>query len=154
MKKSVNLTKIALTLIIIYSGLFLTGHYQIRKSVNELVLDYDSFRIDNITLSSTEMNMTLTYMIKNPSKIPLTISVNGKIMHGNFSIAPLIIRELVLPSENSRIIEIKFSLNKTILDIIEEPQIETHYKIVGTMVVRGSYFRIINVVTDMDLSEL
>ncbi len=148
--------KVVIGLIIILvalGGVYYLGQQEIRKSIAEIEIEFSDFRVDRLSLFPPEIDITLTYMVYNPSEIPLTVSMDGMIYYGETPVAPLTMMEQTIPPEGYGEIEAQISFNGTLLQAIGDPQNQGEYQLRGSLTVVGKYLNLIPVEVTEDLSK-
>jgi len=148
MDKNENKVMIVISIIfIIITGIFHRGIIKTRESITDITFKFTDLRITK--LDTTGINTTLIYNLQNPSKIPLSVSIQGFIYYDNNLLAPILIVERNIPANSSNTIEAHIYINKTQLHVIEDPQNKRMYQTRGSITIVGRYLSIIKVeITD------
>jgi hypothetical protein len=149
--------KIIITFIVfggLFLGLYLLGQQQVKESVDSLEMEFSDFKVDKLSIIPPEIDLTLTYKIKNPGDMSLKVSIDGEIYYGSTKITPLKVVERIIPAKGSGEIDVQISLNGTLLEAIGDPQNEKKYRLEGILIVRSQYLGLIPVSVTFDLTEL
>jgi hypothetical protein len=141
-------------IIIIFTGIYITGQNKVKESLNLLEIEYSSFKIDSLSLIPPRVDLTLTYTVVNPSDIPLSIKVDGEILYGDIAVSPIHIDERVIPALGDGELDMQISLNGTLLQVIGELENEEGYRLMGVLSATGRYLGLIPVKVNLDLQDI
>ena len=142
-----------IVILVALGGVYYIGQQGIRKSIAEIEIEFSDFSVDRVSLFPPEMDITLKYMVYNPSEIPLTVSMDGVIYYGETSVAPVTMMEQTIPPEDYGEIEAQIYFNGTLLQAIGDPQNREEYQLRGSLTVVGKYLNLIPVTVTDDISK-
>jgi hypothetical protein len=139
---------------ILFGGFYYIGQQHVKESVDLLELEFSDFRLDSFSLLPPQIDITLIYTVTNPSELPLEISMNGAVYYGDVQVTPVNMNRRLIPALGSEIVEVMFSLNGTLLQVIGDPENEGNYSLEGTLSVTGQYFGLLPISVELDLANM
>lgn len=141
-------------LLVILGSVYYIGQKQVEDAVQTLGLEFSEFDLTRLSIIPPEIDITLTYTVTNPSDLPLEISVNGLLYHGDTVISPVRVDERLIPARGAGEIEVAITLNRTLLEAIGNPENSGSYRLDGRLTATGLYLGALPVSVELNLSEI
>jgi len=144
---------IALTLIVVISaGTYVYVQGQLSDAVDALTVEYSGLEVEGMRLFPPEVNLTLTYEVRNTADMGFDVSIDGQLYYGDTLVSPLKVEAQHLEAKGSSPIEVELTLNGSLLQALGGYGDETEYRVEGTLTATHSFMGLLPVSVTKSLS--
>jgi len=145
---------IALAVVIVVAGgsyLYVQG--QLSDAVDSVTIEYSGLEVTGFSILPFEVNLTLTYEVRNPSGMDFTVSVDGSLLFGETLVSPVQVSPQQVGAQGSSLVEVDVSLTGSILQTIGDYEDGDRYRLEGTLTATHRLVGLVPVTVSRPLSE-
>ena len=145
---------IALAVIaVVAGGSYLYVQGQLSEAVDGLTVEYHGLEVTGFRVLPFEVNLTITYEVRNPSDLDFAMSVEGGIFFGDTLLSPVHGSQQLVGAGGSSLVEVDVSLTGGILQAIGDYEDGDQYRLEGTLTATYRLVGLVPVTVTRDLSE-
>ena len=125
---------IALVVVAVISGgtyLYVRG--QLSDAVDGLTVEFSDLTVKGFSLFPPEVNLTLTYAVRNTSGMDFDVSIDGRLYYGETLLTPLIVEEQHVDAMGSSPVDVDVTLSGSLLQALGGYSDEAKYRVEGTL---------------------
>jgi hypothetical protein len=144
---------VALAVVAIISGgsyLYVRG--QLSDAVDNLTMELSDLTVKGLSLIPPEVNLTLTYEVRNTSGMDFSVSIDGRLYYGETLLTPLIVEEQHVDAMGSSPVDVDVTLSSSLLQALGDYSDEAKYRVEGTLTVTHMFMGLVPVSVTKSLS--
>ncbi|HEX9914027.1 MAG TPA: LEA type 2 family protein [Candidatus Bathyarchaeia archaeon] len=144
---------IALAVVAVISGgsyLYIRG--QLSDAVDNLTVELSDLTVEDLSLFPPEVNLTLTYEVRNTSGMDFDVSIDGRLYYGETLLTPLIVDEQHVEAMGSSPVEVDVTLSGSMLQALGGYSDEAEYRVEGTLTATHRFMGLVPVSVTKSLS--
>ena len=144
---------IALAVVAVISGgsyLYIRG--QLSDAVDNLTVELSDLTVEDLSLFPPEVNLTLTYEVRNTSGMDFDVSIDGRLYYGETLLTPLIVDEQHVEAMGSSPVEVDVTLSGSLLQALGGYSDEAEYRVEGTLTATHRFMGLVPVSVTKSLS--
>ena len=144
---------VALAVVAIISGgsyLYVRG--QLSDAVDNLTMELSDLTVKGFSLLPPEVNLTLTYEVRNTSGMDFDVSIDGRLYYGETLLTPLVVEEQHVDAMGSSPVEVDVNLSGSLLQALGDYSDEAEYRVEGTLTATHRFMGLVPVSVTRSLS--
>lgn len=143
----------ALTLIaVISAGTYVYVQGQLSEAVDTLTVEYGGLEVEGVRIFPPEVNLTLTYEVRNTADMDFDVSIDGRLYYGETLVTPLMVEKQHVEAMSSSPVEVGVTLNGSLLQALGGYSDEAEYRVEGTLTATHSFMGLLPVSVTRSLS--
>jgi|GEM_PF-3499206 len=144
---------IALVVVAVISGgtyLYVRG--QLSDAVDNLTVELSDLTVEGLSLFPPEVNLTLTYEVRNTSGMDFDVSIDGRLYYGETLLTPLVVDKQHVEAMGSSPVEVDVTLSDSLLQALGGYSDEAKYRVEGTLTATHRFMGLVPVSVTRSLS--
>jgi len=144
---------IALVVVAVISGgtyLYVRG--QLSDAVDNLTVELSDLTVEGLGLFPPEVNLTLTYEVRNTSGMDFNVSIDGRLYYGETLLTPLVVDKQHVEAMGSSPVEVDVTLSDSLLQALGGYSDEAEYRVEGTLTATHRFMGLVPVSVTRSLS--
>jgi len=144
---------IALVVVAVISGgtyLYVRG--QLSDAVDNLTVELSDLTVEGLSLFPPEVNLTLTYEVRNTSGMDFDVSIDGRLYYGETLLTPLVVDKQHVEAMGSSPVEVDVTLSDSLLQALGGYSDEAEYRVEGTLTATHRFMGLVPVSVTRSLS--
>jgi len=144
---------IALVVVAVISGgtyLYVRG--QLSDAVDNLTVELSDLTVEGLGLFPPEVNLTLTYEVRNTSGMDFDVSIDGRLYYGKTLLTPLVVDKQHVEAMGSSPVEVDVTLSDSLLQALGGYSDEAEYRVEGTLTATHRFMGLVPVSVTRSLS--
>jgi len=144
---------IALVVVAVISGgtyLYVRG--QLSDAVDNLTVELSDLTVEGLSLFPPEVNLTLTYEVRNTSGMDFDVSIDGRLYYGETLLTPLVVDKQHVEAMGSSPVEVDVPLSDSLLQALGGYSDEAEYRVEGTLTATHRFMGLVPVSVTRSLS--
>jgi len=144
---------IALVIVAVISGgSYLYVQSQLSEAVDGLTVEFSDLTVTGFSLFPPEVNLTLTYEVRNTSGMDFDVSIDGRLYYDDTLLTPLVVEEQRVEAMGFSPVEVDVALGGSLLQAMGGYSDESEYRVEGTLTATHMFMGLVPVSVTRSLS--
>ena len=137
---------------VISGGTYLYVRGQLSDAVDGLTVEFSGLSVEGFSLFPPEVNLTLTYLVRNNSGMGFDVSIDGRLYYGETLLTPLVVEGQHVDAMGSSSVEVDVALSGSLLQALGGYSDEAEYRVEGTLTATHRFMGLVPVSVTKSLS--
>lgn len=147
-----NLFVVLVVIAVISGGSYLYVRGQLSDAVDNLTMELSDLTVKGFSLLPPEVNLTLTYEVRNTSGMDFDVSIDGRLYYGETLLTPLVVEEQHVDAMGSSPVDVDVNLSGSLLQALGDYSDEAKYRVEGTLTATHRFMGLVPVSVTRSLS--
>ena len=133
-------------------GTYLYVQGQLSDAVDGVTVEFSGLKVEGLRIFPPEVNLTLTYMVRNTSGMDFDVSIDGRLYYGETLLTPLMVEAQHVDAMGSSPVKVGVTLNGGLLQALGGYGDETEYRVEGALTATHRFMGLVPVSVTRSLS--